>query len=170
MLFSAPSATCCAFPDPVRRPVNSDAAPAADLFSMKAAGADVRIVYSPMDAVQIAKQNPGKQVVFFAVGFETTAPANAMSVYQARTMRPEELFGAGFACAGAACDGGHPEFAGQLRARLSGCRPRLHHHGLHRVLPDCRQISRAHRSHRLRTARSAARNLHVRAATGAGTL
>jgi hydrogenase expression/formation protein HypD len=55
-----------------------------DLFSVKAAGGEVRIVYSPMDAVQIAKQNPDKQVVFFAVGFETTAPANAMSVYYAK--------------------------------------------------------------------------------------
>jgi hydrogenase expression/formation protein HypD len=59
---------------------------AGDLFRVKAGGADVRIVYSPMDAVQIAKQNPAKQVVFFAVGFETTAPANAMSVYQANEM------------------------------------------------------------------------------------
>jgi len=55
-----------------------------DLLSVKAAGGDVRIVYSPMDAVRIARQNPQKQVVFFAVGFETTAPANAMSVYYAR--------------------------------------------------------------------------------------
>ncbi|HUI83359.1 MAG TPA: hydrogenase formation protein HypD [Candidatus Binatia bacterium] len=55
-----------------------------DLFGIKAAGGDVRIVYSPMDAVQIAKQNPDREVVFFAVGFETTAPANAMSVYYAK--------------------------------------------------------------------------------------
>lgn len=54
-----------------------------DLLSAKAAGGDVRMVYSPLDAVKIAAQNPDKQVVFFAVGFETTAPANAMAVYQA---------------------------------------------------------------------------------------
>src|SRR5258708_28469160 len=54
-----------------------------DLLSAKANGGDVRMVYSPMDAVKIAEQNPDKQVVFFAVGFETTAPANAMAVYQA---------------------------------------------------------------------------------------
>lgn len=54
-----------------------------DLFSAKAAGGDVRMVYSPLDALQIAVDNPHKQVVFFAVGFETTAPANAMAVYQA---------------------------------------------------------------------------------------
>jgi hydrogenase expression/formation protein HypD len=55
-----------------------------DLFDVKAKGGDVRIVYSPLDAVKLARENPDKQVVFFAVGFETTAPANAMSVYQAK--------------------------------------------------------------------------------------
>lgn len=57
-----------------------------DLFSVRAAGGDVRVVYSPLDAVQIARQNSDKQVVFFAIGFETTAPANAMSVIQARNL------------------------------------------------------------------------------------
>ncbi|HSG18700.1 MAG TPA: hydrogenase formation protein HypD [Anaerolineae bacterium] len=56
-----------------------------DLFSVRAAGADVRVVYSPLDAVKIARENPDKQVVFFAIGFETTAPANAMSVLQAQS-------------------------------------------------------------------------------------
>jgi hydrogenase expression/formation protein HypD len=54
-----------------------------DLFSIRAEGGDVRVVYTPLDAVQIARQNSDKQVVFFAIGFETTAPANAMSVVQA---------------------------------------------------------------------------------------
>ncbi|MCA9915231.1 MAG: hydrogenase formation protein HypD, partial [Anaerolineae bacterium] len=57
-----------------------------DLFSVKASGGDVRIVYSPLDAVKLAQQNPDKEVVFFAVGFETTAPANAMSVFQAKRL------------------------------------------------------------------------------------
>lgn len=57
-----------------------------DLLSVKAEGGDVRIVYSPLDAVKIAQQNPAKQVVFLAVGFETTAPANAMSVWQAKKL------------------------------------------------------------------------------------
>ena len=57
-----------------------------DLFSVRANGGDVRVVYSPLDAVTIAKENPGKQVVFFAIGFETTAPANAMSVLQAQAL------------------------------------------------------------------------------------
>ncbi|MFQ5706354.1 MAG: hydrogenase formation protein HypD [bacterium] len=54
-----------------------------DLFVVKSEGADVRIVYSPLDAVGIARENPTKKVVFFAVGFETTAPNNAMAVWQA---------------------------------------------------------------------------------------
>lgn len=54
-----------------------------DLLSVKAKGGDVRIVYSPLDAVKIAEQNPAREVVFFGVGFETTAPATAMAVYQA---------------------------------------------------------------------------------------
>jgi hydrogenase expression/formation protein HypD len=57
-----------------------------DLLSVKAEGGDLRIVYSPLDAVRIAQQNPTKKVVFFAVGFETTAPANAMSVWQAKKL------------------------------------------------------------------------------------
>jgi hydrogenase expression/formation protein HypD len=57
-----------------------------DLLAVKAAGGDVRIVYSPLDAVKLAQQNPEKKVVFFAVGFETTAPANAMSVWQAKQL------------------------------------------------------------------------------------
>jgi len=58
----------------------------ADLFSVRAAGGDVRVVYSPLDAVTIAQKNPDKQVVFFAIGFETTAPANVMSVLQAQKL------------------------------------------------------------------------------------
>jgi hydrogenase expression/formation protein HypD len=57
-----------------------------DLFSVRAAGGDVRVVYSPLDAIKIAQQNPDKQVVFFAIGFETTAPANVMSVLQAKAL------------------------------------------------------------------------------------
>jgi hydrogenase expression/formation protein HypD len=57
-----------------------------DLFSVRAGGGDVRVIYSPLDAVKIAQENPDKEVVFFAIGFETTAPANAMSVLQAQRM------------------------------------------------------------------------------------
>jgi len=54
-----------------------------DLFSIRAAGGDVRVVYSPLDAVRLAQENPDREIVFFAIGFETTAPANVMSVLQA---------------------------------------------------------------------------------------
>ena len=55
-----------------------------DLFAAKSRGADIRVVYSPLDALTIARANPDREVVFFAVGFETTAPANGMAVYRAR--------------------------------------------------------------------------------------
>jgi len=73
-----PDAIFCSFGDMLRVPGSSKS-----LFDAKAEGADVRIVYSPLDALKLAKTNPEKQVVFFAVGFETTAPANAMAAWQA---------------------------------------------------------------------------------------
>ena len=69
----------CSFGDMLRVPGTVK-----DLLSVKASGGNVKIVYSPLDAVKIASKNPDKEVVFFAVGFETTAPANAMAVYQAK--------------------------------------------------------------------------------------
>ena len=73
-----PDAIFCSFGDMLRVPGSTKS-----LFDVKAEGADVRIVYSPLDALKLAKANPQKQVVFFAVGFETTAPANAMAAWQA---------------------------------------------------------------------------------------
>ncbi len=75
-----------AFVAPAGRVSTSDATRASqphDLLSVKAKGGDVRVVYSPLDAVKLAEQNPDQEVVFFGVGFETTAPATAMAVYQA---------------------------------------------------------------------------------------
>ena len=74
-----PEVIFCSFGDMLRVP-GSDT----DLLSVKAAGGDVRIVYSPLDALKLAIEHPDREVVFFAVGFETTAPANAMAVYQAK--------------------------------------------------------------------------------------
>jgi hydrogenase expression/formation protein HypD len=62
-----------------------------DLFTVRAEGGDVRVVYSPLDALKIARANPDRQVVFFAIGFETTAPANAMSVLQAKQLGIENF-------------------------------------------------------------------------------
>lgn len=73
-----PEVIFCSFGDMLRVPGSRK-----DLFTVKSEGGDVRIVYSPMDAVALAQKNPERQVVFFAVGFETTAPANAMTVAHA---------------------------------------------------------------------------------------
>jgi len=69
----------CSFGDMLRVPGT-----AKDLLSVKADGGDVRIVYSPLDSFKIAQENPDNEVVFFAIGFETTAPANAAAIYQAK--------------------------------------------------------------------------------------
>ncbi|HEY8157274.1 MAG TPA: hydrogenase formation protein HypD [Methylobacter sp.] len=78
-IASQPNVIFCSFGDMLRVPGSHH-----DLLSLKAQGADIRIVYSPMDALNIAKLNPGKQVVFFGVGFETTAPTTALAAYQAK--------------------------------------------------------------------------------------
>jgi hydrogenase expression/formation protein HypD len=80
-IASQPHVIFCSFGDMLRVPGTQK-----DLFSVKAAGGDVRMVYSPLDAVNVARAHPERQVVFFAVGFETTAPANAMAVAQARRL------------------------------------------------------------------------------------
>ena len=80
-IASRPDVIFTSFGDMLRVPGSDE-----DLFRTRAAGGDVRVVYSPLDAVKIAQQNPDKQVVFFGIGFETTAPANAMSVWQARQL------------------------------------------------------------------------------------
>ena len=78
-LAARPNVILCSFGDMLRVPGTG-----IDLLTAKARGGDVRIVYSPLDAVTVAKENPTKEIVFFAVGFETTAPANAMSVQRAQ--------------------------------------------------------------------------------------
>jgi hydrogenase expression/formation protein HypD len=78
-IAAQPGVIFCSFGDMLRVPGTEG-----DLFQVKGRGGDVRVVYSPLDAVEIAVKNPEKQVVFFGVGFETTAPANAMSVHLAR--------------------------------------------------------------------------------------
>ncbi|MEV5652642.1 hydrogenase formation protein HypD [Nocardia sp. NPDC052254] len=80
-IAARPGVVFCSFGDMLRVP-GSDK----DLFRVKSEGGDVRVVYSPLDALDIARENPDKQVVFFGIGFETTAPANAMTVYQAQRL------------------------------------------------------------------------------------
>jgi hydrogenase expression/formation protein HypD len=78
-IAARPDVIFCSFGDMLRVPGSK-----VDLLILKSQGADVRVVYSPIDCLKIARTNPDKKVVFFAIGFETTAPANAMSVWQAK--------------------------------------------------------------------------------------
>lgn len=78
-IAARPEVIFCSFGDMLRVPGTGK-----DLFRVKAEGADVRVVYSPLDALKIAQANPDREVVFFGVGFETTAPANAMAVHAAK--------------------------------------------------------------------------------------
>jgi hydrogenase expression/formation protein HypD len=78
-LAALPGVTLVSYGDMLRVPGSSS-----DLFRAKAEGADVRVAYSPMDAVRIARANPDRKVVFLAIGFETTAPPNAMAAWQAK--------------------------------------------------------------------------------------
>ncbi|MGJ5815390.1 hydrogenase formation protein HypD [Paludibaculum fermentans] len=78
-IAARPEVIFCSFGDMLRVPGSLR-----DLFQVKSEGGDVRVVYSPLDAVTLARQNPGRQVVFFGIGFETTAPANAMAVHLAK--------------------------------------------------------------------------------------
>lgn len=80
-IAARPQIIFCSFGDMLRVPSSEK-----DLFRIKSEGGDVRIVYSPLDALKIARENPHKEVVFFGIGFETTAPANAMAVFQAKQM------------------------------------------------------------------------------------
>ena len=78
-IAARPDVILCSFGDMVRVPGSRE-----DLMTVRSRGGDVRVVYSPLDAVRIARENPDRQVVFLAIGFETTAPANAMTVRLAR--------------------------------------------------------------------------------------
>src|SRR5262249_47663953 len=81
-IASRPQVIFCSFGDMLRVPGSRG-----DLLQLKSLGSDVRIVYSPLDAVNLAAARPDRQVVFFAIGFETTAPPNAMAVWMARRRR-----------------------------------------------------------------------------------
>ena len=80
-IAARPDVIFCSFGDMLRVPGSGG-----DLFRVKSDGGDVRVVYSPMDALGIARANPDKQVVFFGIGFETTAPPNAMTVHEAQRL------------------------------------------------------------------------------------
>ncbi|ANH89722.1 hydrogenase formation protein HypD [Streptomyces sp. NPDC057197] len=80
-IASRPGVIFCSFGDMLRVPGSGR-----DLFQVRGAGGDVRVVYSPLDALRLAQEHPDREVVFFGIGFETTAPPNAMAVHQARRL------------------------------------------------------------------------------------
>ncbi len=118
----------CSFGDMLRVP-GSDG----DLFTIKSQGGDVRVVYSPLDCLKIARSNPDKRVVFFAIGFETTAPANAMLVWQARQSEIKQCFRSGVACAGSSRARGNLAVSGKSRAGIPRSRTCLRRYGIQRL-------------------------------------
>lgn len=86
ILASRPDVIFTSYGDMLRVPGSEK-----DLFAIKAEGGDVRVLYSPLDALKIARENPDKEVIFFGIGFETTAPANAMAVVQAKAQGIENF-------------------------------------------------------------------------------
>src|SRR3954466_3770521 len=78
-IAARPEVIFCSFGDMLRVPGSSQ-----DLFRIKSAGGDVRVVYSPLDALKLARENPDREVVFFGIGFETTAPSTAVTLLRAQ--------------------------------------------------------------------------------------
>ena len=111
-IAARPEVIFCSFGDMLRVPGSRG-----DLLAAQGAGGDVRVVYSPLDAVNLAAANPDRKVVFFAIGFETTAPANAMAVWHGPKREADELQRAGLARAGAAGDRRDPR-----SRRTTACR------------------------------------------------
>ena len=147
----------------VRRHAPRARARSDDLLTVKAAGGDVRIVYSPLDAVRLARQHPDRKVVFFAVGFETTAPANAMAVHRAAA---EGLDNFSVLVAHVLVPPAleallsEPDVTGAGPARP---RPRLRRDRLSRLRGPRPPPPRPHRGHGLRAARHPARRAGGRA-------
>ena len=139
-----------------------------DLLAAKARGADVRMVYSPLDAVDIARANPSREVVFFAVGFETTAPANAMAVHRAAR---EGLQNFSLLVSHVLVPPAIEAILGSPANRVQAFSrrgPRLHRDGLRGVRAARAPLPRADRGDRVRAARHPAGRHDVRAAARGG--
>ena len=121
---------------------------ATDLLRVKAQGGDVRMVYSPLDALRLARENPSQEVVFFGVGFETTAPPNAAAVWQGPARR-NEFFLAGLACAGAAGSARAARRGGKPSAGTDCARACVRSGGAGRLPRDCARIQFANRCRRI---------------------
>ena len=143
-----PDVIFCSFGDMLRVPGSES-----DLLVLKSRGADVRVVYSPMDCLKIARANPDKKVVFFAIGFETTAPGNAMAVWQARKAGHQKFLGAGLARPRAAGDGLDSAIARSTACRVfSGPGHVCTVMGYEEYEPLAERFQGADRDHRLRAA------------------
>ncbi len=129
-IAAQPGVIFCSFGDMLRVPGSVK-----DLFQVKSEGGDVRIVYSPLDAVKLAIKNPDKQVVFFGVGFETTAPANAMSVHLAKMQGLKNFSMLVSHVLVPPAIESHHAIGEQPRAGISGRGPRLQRDGLLAVSP-----------------------------------
>ena len=143
-LARRPDVIFCSFGDMLRVPGSSG-----DLFQIRSQGGDVRVVYSPLDCLKLARANPSKRVVFFAIGFETTAPANAMSVWQARAQSIENYCDAGFARHRAAGHDRHSGIAQQPRAGVSGSGTRVRGDGVGGIRAAGGALPCAHRGDRV---------------------
>ena len=155
-----PSVIFCSFGDMLRVPGHEGS-----LLAARARGADVRMVYSPLDALTIARETPDRQVVFFAIGFETTAPATAMTVAQAARDGIENFSLLVSHVLVPPAIEALLERARQSGARLPGGGPCLHRHGLLAVRADRPSLRRADRCDRVRTDRSAARHVSCASAS-----
>ena len=123
------------------------------LLEAKAAGADIRMVYSPLDALRIAKQNPDREVVFFAIGFETTAPSTALTLKRARAERRRELLGHVHPRDDRAAAAGAARVARSAPRRVHRAGPRLDRGGRAPVPVHPGRLRQAGRDRRFRAAR-----------------
>ena len=158
-IASRPDVIFCSFGDMLRVPGTTH-----DLLTVKARGGDVRIVYSPLDTVRIAKEHPDKQIVFFAVGFETTAPANAMAVAQARR---EGLTNFSMLVSHVLVPPAMEAILSSPQNRVQGFLAAGHVcavMGYAGVRADRRQVPRPHRGHRVRAGGRLPGHRHVRRA------
>ena len=140
------------------------------LLEARARGCDVRFVYSPLDALKIAVDNPAKQVVYFAVGFETTAPSTAVTLARAKALGVSELQRVLQPCHDRAADQGHPRLARPAPVRVHRPRSRVHRGGQPAVPVRARGVRQADRGRRVRAARHPAVGLHAARAAPRGPL
>lgn len=160
-LASRPDVTLVSYGDMLRVPGSKS-----DLLCAKAKGADVRVAYSPTEAIKIAQRLPDRKVVFLAIGFETTAPANAMAAWMAKRQGLPNFSMLVFPCAGPARD---PRFAGFTRKPHTGIHrtwPCLHDHGMRGIRRVGTRLRGPHRRWRIRTRGPAASCAHGGDTTG----